>query len=61
MVCIRCYGSSAGGSWVAWKTRAILAIFGFGLVMFTFVGVSALLGGHHGFKGANSLMGPNLS
>jgi cytochrome c-type biogenesis protein CcsB len=43
------------------KRAAILAIFGFGLVMFTFVGVSALLGGHHAFKGANSLMGPNLS
>jgi len=27
----------------------LLAIFGFGLVMFTFLGVSTLMGGHHSF------------
>jgi cytochrome c-type biogenesis protein CcsB len=48
---------------LGWRGRraAILAILGFGLVMFTFVGVSALLGGHHGFREAASLMGPKLS
>ncbi|MEI7449962.1 MAG: c-type cytochrome biogenesis protein CcsB [Desulfomonile sp.] len=33
------------------KRAAVLALIGFGLVMFTFLGVSALLGGHHAFKG----------
>jgi cytochrome c-type biogenesis protein CcsB len=32
------------------KKAAILAILGFMLVMFTFLGVSALLGGHHAFS-----------
>jgi len=32
------------------KRAALLAILGFCLVMFTFLGVSALLGGHHAFK-----------
>lgn len=32
------------------KRAAVLAIIGFGLVMFTFVGVSLLLEGHHAFK-----------
>ncbi len=31
------------------KRAALLAIFGFGLVMFTFLGVSTLMGGHHSF------------
>lgn len=31
------------------KKAAVLAIAGFALVMFTFVGVSALIGGHHAF------------
>lgn len=34
------------------KRAAVLAIFGFGLVMFTFLGVSAFMGGHHSFKPA---------
>ena len=34
------------------KRAAMLAIIGFGLVMFTFLGVSAILGGHHAFKTA---------
>jgi len=34
------------------KRAAVLALIGFVLVMFTFVGVSALLGGHHAFTGA---------
>jgi ABC-type transport system involved in cytochrome c biogenesis permease subunit len=33
------------------KKAALLAIAGFFLVMFTFVGVSLLLGGHHSFVG----------
>ncbi len=34
---------------LGWRGRraAVLAIIGFGLVMFTFIGVSALMGGHH--------------
>lgn len=32
------------------KRAAMLAILGFVLVMFTFLGVSALLGGHHSFR-----------
>ncbi len=32
------------------KRAAVLAIIGFALVMFTFLGVSAILGGHHAFK-----------
>jgi cytochrome c-type biogenesis protein CcsB len=36
------------------KRAAVLAIFGFVLVIFTFIGVSALLGGHHGFTGTSS-------
>lgn len=35
------------------KRAAVLALLGFGLVMFTFLGVNALLGGHHAFKGAS--------
>jgi cytochrome c-type biogenesis protein CcsB len=31
------------------KRAALLAIAGFGLVMFTFLGVNALMGGHHSF------------
>lgn len=36
-----------------WRGRraAIFAIVGFGLVMFTFIGVSAFVGGHHAFRG----------
>lgn len=34
------------------KRAAVLAIFGFCLVMFTFLGVNALLGGHHAFREA---------
>ena len=39
------------------KRAAILAIIGFGLVMFTFLGVSALFAGHHAFTGTSSLRG----
>lgn len=39
------------------KRAALLAIFGFTLVIFTFVGVSLLLGGHHGFKGPSYSVG----
>jgi ABC-type transport system involved in cytochrome c biogenesis permease subunit len=39
------------------KRAAMLAIFGFGLVMFTFIGVSALFSGHHAFKVTNPFMG----
>jgi cytochrome c-type biogenesis protein CcsB len=48
---------------LGWRGRraAIFALLGFGLVMFTFLGVSALLGGHHAFKEANSFAGPALS
>lgn len=37
---------------LGWRGRraAMLAIFGFCLVMFTFLGVNALLGGHHAFR-----------
>ncbi len=38
------------------KRAAVLAIFGFGLVLFTFLGVSVLLGGHHAFKGSSPLL-----
>jgi len=38
------------------KRIAVLAILGFALVIFTFIGVSALLGGHHGFNGTSPLM-----
>jgi len=41
------------------KKAAMLAIIGFALVMFTFLGVTALLDGHHTFKGA--IMGPGAS
>jgi len=36
---------------LGWRGRrsALLAIFGFALVLFTFVGVSMLMGGHHSF------------
>jgi cytochrome c-type biogenesis protein CcsB len=34
------------------KRAALLAIMGFALVIFTFVGVSVLLGGHHSFTGS---------
>jgi len=41
------------------KRAAMLAIFGFGLVMFTFLGVSALLGGHHTFYSTGKgIVGP---
>jgi cytochrome c-type biogenesis protein CcsB len=40
------------------KRAAVLAILGFCLVMFTFVGVSALLGGHHAFDSNSRFMGP---
>jgi cytochrome c-type biogenesis protein CcsB len=39
------------------KRAALLAIFGFGLVLFTFLGASALFGGHHAFEGARRFMG----
>jgi cytochrome c-type biogenesis protein CcsB len=38
------------------KRIAVLAIFGFVLVIFTFIGVSALLGGHHAFGGPSPFM-----
>jgi cytochrome c-type biogenesis protein CcsB len=39
------------------KRAAILAIFGFVLVMFTFLGVSTLMGGHHSFKAETAFKG----
>jgi cytochrome c-type biogenesis protein CcsB len=39
------------------KRAALLAIFGFTLVIFTFVGVSVLLGGHHSFWGPSYSLG----
>lgn len=44
---------------LGWRGRrsAALAIFGFALVMFTFVGVSTLLPGHHAFHAMDSLTG----
>lgn len=39
------------------KRAAVLAILGFGLVMFTFLGVNALLGGHHAVRGATMGVG----
>jgi cytochrome c-type biogenesis protein CcsB len=41
------------------KRAAILALFGFGLVLFTFLGVTAILGGHHAFSGGSSFRGPS--
>jgi cytochrome c-type biogenesis protein CcsB len=41
------------------KRAAVLAIVGFVLVMFTFLGVSTLLGGHHAFRGAARFPGPS--
>ncbi len=44
---------------LGWRGRkaAIFAIAGFVLVMFTFVGVSAFLGGYHSFSGVESFRG----
>lgn len=39
------------------KRAALLAIFGFGLVMFTFIGVSAFFSGHHAFNVTNPVIG----
>lgn len=39
------------------KKAAVMAIIGFGLVMFTFIGVSAFFAGHHAFR--NPVMGIN--
>ncbi|MFH1115031.1 MAG: c-type cytochrome biogenesis protein CcsB [Pseudomonadota bacterium] len=36
------------------KRAAVLALFGFCLVMFTFLGVNALMGGHHAFEGVRT-------
>jgi cytochrome c-type biogenesis protein CcsB len=36
------------------KRAAVLAIIGFGLVLFTFIGVSALMGGHHSLTAVDS-------
>jgi cytochrome c-type biogenesis protein CcsB len=41
------------------KRAAVLAILGFCLVMFTFLGVSALLGGHHAFEDATRFLRPS--
>lgn len=41
------------------KKAAYLAIAGFCLVMFTFIGVSALLGGHHALDGTGRFVGPS--
>jgi cytochrome c-type biogenesis protein CcsB len=38
------------------KRAAMVAILGFVLVIFTFIGVSAFLGGHHDFRGASPFM-----
>ncbi len=45
---------------LAWRGRraAIFALVGFGLVMFTFIGVNTLIGGHHAFQGAPRFQGP---
>jgi cytochrome c-type biogenesis protein CcsB len=40
------------------KRAAMLAILGFGLVMFTFLGVSAIMGGHHAFSSSKDLLSP---
>jgi cytochrome c-type biogenesis protein CcsB len=47
---------------LGWRGRraATLAILGFVLVMFTFLGVSALLGGHHAFGGMGPFRGGTL-
>lgn len=44
---------------LGWRGRraAVFSIIGFTLVLFTFVGVSALIGGHHAFQGARRFMG----
>jgi cytochrome c-type biogenesis protein CcsB len=42
------------------KKAAILAIMGFGLVLFTFFGVSLLIGGHHAFHADPRFIGPRL-
>jgi cytochrome c-type biogenesis protein CcsB len=41
------------------KRAAMLAILGFALVMFTFIGVSTLLGGYHSFYGATRFLRPS--
>lgn len=41
------------------KRAAVLAILGFALVMFTFIGVSTLLGGHHTFRDATRFLRPS--
>ncbi len=45
---------------LGWRGRraALLAIAGFGLVMFTFLGVSALVGGHHSFEDPRRFLRP---
>ncbi len=47
---------------LGWRGRraATLAILGFVLVMFTFLGVSAILGGHHAFGGMQPFRGGPL-
>ncbi|MBI5248272.1 MAG: c-type cytochrome biogenesis protein CcsB [Desulfomonile tiedjei] len=44
---------------LGWRGRraALLAMMGFALVIFTFVGVSLLLGGHHSFTGSTYSIG----
>ncbi len=44
---------------LGWRGRraAVLSILGFALVLFTFLGVSALIGGHHAFPGARRFVG----
>jgi ABC-type transport system involved in cytochrome c biogenesis permease subunit len=45
---------------LGWRGRraAVLAIVGFALVMFSFIGVNSLLGGHHSFGDPSSYTGP---
>ena len=43
------------------KRAALLALVGFALVMFTFLGVSVLLGGHHAFRGVPTGVGTSGS
>jgi cytochrome c-type biogenesis protein CcsB len=43
------------------KRAAILAMFGFALVMFTFLGVNAFFAGHHAFTGGEAFRGPTGS
>ncbi len=49
LVRIRGNGSSEICFWMAWQKSRVACYSRFFLVMFTFVGVSLFLGGHHSF------------